>query len=280
MGHAAEGIKWRVDGDLLIGVGEFRRPCAGTTVCFIVNECRYKSLDRRIRRKAHVEIIVDRFHELLQLMLEEMVRTRDFVVMDGDVLLGAQLVDQLLHSARRHHFIRRALNDYAGRRAGCKEGKVVHIGGRCDGYKAANLWPPHQQLHPDPRAEAETGDPGGLCFGMEALHPIERGGGVGQLAHAIIERALAAANAAKVEAERGKATTLERLVESLRDAVVHCAPTLRMRVQDHGYGRAGTGSWAETTFKTAFGTRENDCWHCDLTGKNEPAPSNTKLGGA
>src|SRR3546814_7742147 len=41
---------------------------------------------RRIRRKPHVQIIVDRLHQLVQFMLEKMVRATDLVMMDGDAL--------------------------------------------------------------------------------------------------------------------------------------------------------------------------------------------------
>ena len=42
-----------------------------------------------------------------------MVRARDFVVMDGDALLGPQLVDQFLHRARRHDLVLSARDDVA-----------------------------------------------------------------------------------------------------------------------------------------------------------------------
>src|SRR3546814_7182938 len=48
-------------------------------------------------------------------MLEEMVRARDFVVMDGDALLRAQFVDQFLDRARRHDFVLSARDDDARR---------------------------------------------------------------------------------------------------------------------------------------------------------------------
>lgn len=96
---------------------------------------------------------------------------------------------------------------------------------------------------------------------MEALHPIERRGGVGQLADAVVERALALAHAAKVEAQRGEAAPLERLVEFLDDAVVHRAARIGMRVQDHGDGRTRTRSGSETAFEATFGAGENDFGH-------------------
>src|SRR3546814_8570502 len=63
-------------------------------------------------------------------MLEEVVRARDYVVVDRDVLLRAQLVDQLLHRARRDDFVGVALDDDARGRAGREEGEIVHVGGR------------------------------------------------------------------------------------------------------------------------------------------------------
>lgn len=47
------------------------------------------SLDRAVRVEPEIEVIVDRGHQLLELVLEEVVGARDFLVMDGDVLLRA-----------------------------------------------------------------------------------------------------------------------------------------------------------------------------------------------
>ena len=39
---------------------------------------------------------------------------------------------------------------------------------------------------------------------MQRLHPVERGGGIRKLARAVVELALAAADTAEVEAQRGE----------------------------------------------------------------------------
>jgi hypothetical protein len=36
---------------------------------------------------------------------------------------------------------------------------------------------------------------------------------------------------------------------------------LRVRMQDHGNGRARARTGLETTFKAAFGTGKDNCWH-------------------
>ncbi len=46
--------------------------------------------------EAHVQIAVDALHQQVEFVGEEVIGTRDRVVMNGDVTLGAQLVDQLL----------------------------------------------------------------------------------------------------------------------------------------------------------------------------------------
>jgi hypothetical protein len=46
---------------------------------------------------------------------------------------------------------------------------------------------------------------------MDRLHPVERAGGVRQLANAVVEAALAAADAAEIEAQRGEAAADEIL---------------------------------------------------------------------
>src|SRR3546814_15591166 len=80
-------------------------------------------------------------------MLEEMVRARDFVVMDGDALLRAQFVDQFLDRARRHDFVLSARDDDARRGAGGQEAEIIHVRRRRERQKAANLGPPPQKLH-------------------------------------------------------------------------------------------------------------------------------------
>ena len=72
-----------------------------------------RSPDRTARVEPEVEIIVHRLHELHHLVLEEMVRAGDRVVVDGDVALGPELVDELLDRPRSHHFVRIALDDPA-----------------------------------------------------------------------------------------------------------------------------------------------------------------------
>ena len=69
---------------------------------------------------------------------------------------------------------------------------------------------------------------------MHALHPVERRGGIGQFAGAVVEFALAAADRAEVEPERGKAALLEHVEQLVDDLVVHRAAELRMRMQDDG----------------------------------------------
>src|SRR5690606_3174851 len=97
---------------------------------------------------------------------------------------------------------------------------------------------------------------------MDRLHPVERACGVAQLADAVVEAALAAADAAEVEAQRGEAAVGERLVQALDDAVVHCPAALRMRVKDHRHRRTRTRGWRETTFEAAFGAGKDDGGHC------------------
>ena len=113
-------------------------------------------------------------------------------------------------------------------------------------------------LHADQRAEAEARNPGGRGFGVEALHPIERAGGIGQFAHAIVEGALALADAAEIEAQRGKAAVGKSLVQPLHDPVVHRAAAFGVRVQDHRHRGTRTRGRGETAFKTAFRAGEDD----------------------
>lgn len=185
-----------------------------------------------------------------------------FIMVDGDVLLGAELVDQLLHSIRRNYGVCHALNHDARSGAGGEEAEIVHVRWWRNRDEAPDFWTTHQQLHADQRAKAVACDPGGRGFGMDRLHPIQRCCGVGKFADAVVEAALAAAYAAKVEAQRGKATVDECFVHRLRDAIIHRATRLRVRMEDHGDGRAGARTGLETAFEAAFGTGKDDCGHC------------------
>ena len=140
------------------------------------------------------------------------------------------------------------------RRARGEEAEVVHVGRRGDRDEALDLGAAHEELHADPGAEAHTGDPGGLGLGMDRLDPVERGGGIRQLADAVVEHALALADAAEVEAQGREAAADEGLVEQLNDLVVHRAPGLRVRMEDQGDRGARPRSGMEAAFETAFGT--------------------------
>src|SRR5205085_10008994 len=96
---------------------------------------------------------------------------------------------------------------------------------------------------------------------MDGLHPVQRGGRVRKLANAVVEHALALADAAEVEPEGREAAPHEGLVEGEHDRIVHRAAALRMRMQDQSDGRAGAGTRVETAFETAFGAGKNDFGH-------------------
>ena len=87
-----------------------------------------------------------------------------------------------------------------------------------------------------------------------------------QLADAVVEHALALADAAEVEAQGREAAPDEGLVERLDDGVVHRAAALRMRVEDQRDRRARAGAGAETAFETALGPGKDDFGHCTCVG--------------
>ena len=108
-----------------------------------------------------------------------MVRLGNFVVMNGDVLLRAQLIDQLLDRIWLHDRVTQTLNEDTAGGAGRQEREIVHVCGRRDGDEAADFGPAHQQLHADERAERYPRHPGGLRLRMDLLHPVERARRVG-----------------------------------------------------------------------------------------------------
>src|SRR5262249_40065977 len=118
-------------------------------------------------------------------------------------------------------------------RAGCKEREVIEVGRWRDRDKPFDFRSAHQELHADPGAEGEASDPAGPRLRVNGLRPVERGGRIRQFAGAMIESALAAANAAEVEAEHRKAAMREGVVALIDDLVIHRAVELWVRMQDH-----------------------------------------------
>src|ERR1700712_3445919 len=96
---------------------------------------------------------------------------------------------------------------------------------------------------------------------MQALHPVERRGGVGQFAGAVVEIALAAANAAEVEAQCRKTAFLEHVEQLVDDLVVHRPAELRMRMKDESDRCAFFLGWLIAALKAASRAVENDFGH-------------------
>src|ERR1700722_4709319 len=209
-------------------------------------------------RKALVEIGADRDHQRLDLAVEEMVGALHDLLLDHDALLGLELLDEAGHVLLRHHRILVAMDDQAGGRAGGEKREVVEVRGRRDRDEAFDLGPPHQELHADPGAEREAGDPAAPRLRIDRLRPVEGGGGIRQLAGAMVERALAAADAAEVEAQHREIAMRERIVELINDLVVHRAAELRVRVQDDRDRRVLLLGRMEAAFDPSGGSGEND----------------------
>ncbi|MGY4352320.1 hypothetical protein ACVWXM_008813 [Bradyrhizobium sp. GM7.3] len=100
--------------------------------------------------------------------------------------------------------------------------------------------------------------------GFDGLRPVERRGRVRQFAGAVVERALAAADAAEIESQHREATMRERIVALVDDLVIHRAVELRMRVQDHRDRRVLLLGRMVAAFETAGGAGENNFRHDDL----------------
>src|SRR5262249_48870986 len=89
----------------------------------------------------------------------------------------------------------------------------------------------------------------------------EGGRRIGKLALAVIERALAASDTAKIEAQHGKIPMSERVVELIDNRVVHGAAELRMGMQhNRDRGVLDLGRMV-TAFYPAGGAGEDDLGH-------------------
>ena len=82
-----------------------------------------------------------------------------------------------------------------------------------------------------------------------------------KLALTMVEGALAAADAAEVEAQHGEAAFGEAIIRAVDDLVVHRAAELRVRMQHHRDRRAFCLGRMIAAFEPAGGTGEDDLGH-------------------
>src|SRR5580700_9026372 len=208
-----------------------------------------------------VEILADGSHQRLDLAVEEMIGAGDDLLLDDDAFLRLEFFNEVGDVARRHHRVLVAVDDQAGGRAGRQEREVVEIGRRRDRDETLDLRPAHQKLHADPGAEREACDPAAARLGVDGLRPVKRCCGIRQFADAVIEAALAAAYAAEVEAQRGKAAMHEGIVDLVDDRMVHRAAELRMRMEHDADRRVFLPRRVVTAFDAASRSREDDLGH-------------------
>src|SRR6185503_9711656 len=121
----------------------------------------------------------------------------------------------------------------------------------------------------DPGAEREARDPAMRRRGVLALQPIERCRRIGKLTLAAVVGALGAADAAEVEAQRGKAAPREQVIELVDDLVVHRPAVLRMRVQQQGDGRIRSLAMVIAAFEPSFGPGDNYVRHVSGPNRRE-----------
>ena len=100
-----------------------------------------------------------------------------------------------------------------------------------------------------------------LGIGVHRLEIVQRRGGIGQLAHALIIFALTAADAAEIEAQHREAHVVERVVEVVDHLVVHRAAELGVRVQDDGDGGVSFLLRVVAAFEPAFGAGKDNLGH-------------------
>src|SRR5262249_24907104 len=97
--------------------------------------------------------------------------------------------------------------------------------------------------------------------GVIGLQPIERRGRIGKLALATIEIALAAPDAAEIEAQGREAAMHEGVVEGVDHLVIHRAAMLRMGMQQQRDRRIGLACRVITAFEAPDGAVDNHLGH-------------------
>src|SRR5262245_33812053 len=100
------------------------------------------------------------------------------------------------------------------------------------------------------------------------LQPVERRGGVAQLALAAVETALGAADTAEIEPQHGIAPPLEGLVHRVDDLVVHRPPMLRIGMEDDGNGRGRLPAGLIARFDAPFRSVDDHFRH--LSAVSQP----------
>src|SRR6267154_2406722 len=85
----------------------------------------------------------------------------------------------------------------------------------------------------------------------------------------MVERALAAADAAEIEPQHREVAVRERIVELIDDLVIHRAPELRVRVKDDGDRRVLLPRRMEAAFDPSGGSGEDDLGH--VGPRSQPA---------
>src|SRR5262245_14653933 len=215
-----------------------------------------------LRLQPLVEIGADRCKQRFDLAVKEMIGALHNLLLDHNALLGLQLVHQRCHVFVRDNGVLVPMNDETRRRAGSQEGEIIKVGRRADRDKAFDFRTAHQKLHSDPGAERKTRNPAALGFRIDGLCPVERGRGIRQFALSVIERPLAAADATKIEPERGEATMHKRVIELIDDRVIHRPAKLRVRMKDDCYRRVLLSRGVVTPLDASGGAGKNNLWHC------------------
>ncbi len=98
-------------------------------------------------------------------------------------------------------------------------------------------------------------------IGIERVHPVEHGRGVREFSRTGVERALATADASKVE-PNGRATqTVKHVKEIVDQRIVHRAAELGMWVQNHRHRCARVLLALVSNFDPARRAGEDDVRH-------------------
>ena len=108
-------------------------------------------------------------------------------------------------------------------------------------------------------------------IGIDGLHPVERGGGVPDLADAAVVPALAAANSPEIEPHHRATEPLERLIHRVGDPIVHRSAVQRMWVENQRDWGAGLLGMMITALEPAIRAGKHHLWHGVLKPLSYPA---------
>src|ERR1700736_5898866 len=94
-------------------------------------------------------------------------------MLNGHALLSLELFDQAGNLSQGRDPVAISMHEESGGRTRREKGEIETAGRRRDRDETFDFRPPHQELHANPGAERDAGDPAGARLGPDARPLVE-----------------------------------------------------------------------------------------------------------